>query len=128
MKVLIAGSRFITDYALLCELLAESGFVVTEVVSGREPTGVDALGERWADENRVPVAYFPADWKAHRGRSAYSNPAGMIRNRKMAEYCDAAVIIWDGQSPGTKDMIAEMRRHKAKPVIVHIVGKPRLKF
>jgi hypothetical protein len=30
----------------------------------------------------------------------------------MAEYADAAIIIWDGQSKGTRNMIENMIRRK----------------
>ena len=128
MKVVIAGSRGVTDYALVCEAVEESGFTITEVVSGEEPTGVDALGERWAADNGVPVKPFPPEWNRYKPRGGgWSNPAGKIRNREMAEYGDAAVIIWDGTSPGTRDMIAQMAALR-KPCHVFIIGKPRIKF
>ena len=128
MKVVIAGSRGVTDYALVCEAVEESGFTITEEVSGKEPTGVDALGERWAGDNGVPVKPFEPDWHRYTNKGAgWSNPAGKIRNRKMAEYADAAVIIWDGTSPGTRDMIARMAAAR-KPCHVFIIGKPRIKF
>ena len=41
----------------------------------------------------------PADWDLD-GKSA-----GFKRNVKMAEYADALVAFWDGESKGTKHMI-----------------------
>lgn len=131
MKVVIAGSRGVGDYDLLCEVMTEAGFDVTEVVCGKEPTGVDALGERWALERDIPVAYFPAEWERYTprgGQGSGRNPAGMIRNREMAKYSDAAVIMWNGTSPGSRNMIAEMARFRGKPTHVHIIGKPRIQF
>jgi len=34
--------------------------------------------------------------------------AGPMRNKRMAEYTDAAIIIWDGKSPGSRNMVNEM--------------------
>jgi hypothetical protein len=99
VKTIIAGSRNIEDYDLLCRLIAESGFDITEVVSGKCPTGVDALGERWALENGVPVIPFYADWKK------YGRAAGPKRNDAMSKYADSLIYIWDLKSRGTRNMI-----------------------
>lgn len=105
MKVIIAGTREINDYALVVKTIESSGYKITEVVSGCA-TGVDWLGEQWARVNNVPIKEMPAEW--HR----YGNSAGPHRNRAMAEYADAAIIIWDGQSRGTRNMIENMIRRK----------------
>lgn len=105
MRVIIAGSRNISDYKLIAETIIKSGFNITEVVSGCA-TGVDTLGEQWARANDVPIKEMPANWNRH------GNSAGPIRNRDMAEYADAAIIIWDGESRGTRNMIENMIRRK----------------
>lgn len=98
MKVIIAGSRDITNYSLVEKAVQESDFTITEVVSGC-CRGVDQLGEQWATEHSVSVARFPANWSVH------YKAAGPIRNKEMAEYADALIALWDGQSKGTKNMI-----------------------
>lgn len=98
MRVIIAGSRDITDYEFVKFAIRCSGFKITEVVSGCA-TGVDRLGERWAAENDVAVMRFPADWKTH------GKAAGAIRNRRMAEYGAALIAVHDGSSRGTQNMI-----------------------
>ena len=110
MKVIIAGTRTVKDYALVVQAIERSGYKITEVVSGCA-TGVDWLGEQWARANDVPVKEMPADWNRH-GKSA-----GPQRNRAMAEYADAAIIIWDGESRGTRNMIENMIRRK-KPYYI----------
>lgn len=110
MKVIIAGSRNITDYALVVQSINRSGYNITEVVSGCA-TGVDRLGEQWALMNNIPVKEMPADWNRH-GKSA-----GPYRNRAMSIYADAAIIIWDGESRGTRNMIENMVR-RAKPYYI----------
>lgn len=98
MKTIIAGGRTITDYSLVLSALGESGFQPTEIVSGMA-SGVDTLAIRYAIEQDLPLKEFPADWTTHK------RAAGPIRNRQMAEYADALVAIWDGESKGTKNMI-----------------------
>jgi len=113
MRTIIAGSRSITDYATIESAVAESGFQITEVISGGA-RGVDALGEEWAMRHQVPFRRFPADWDAH-GKSA-----GMIRNREMAEIAEALVLCWDGLSKGSKNMLKEAERRGLK-IHVHYV-------
>jgi hypothetical protein len=110
MKVIIAGSRGINDYSLIVKAIWRSRYNITEVVSGTA-AGVDRLGEQFAKENNIPIKKMPANWE-HNGRAA-----GHIRNYQMAEYADAAIIVWDGKSPGTKNMIDNMVRMK-KPYYV----------
>jgi len=97
MKTIIAGSRDIVDYDELVHCLEQLDFNITEVVSGTA-RGVDRLGERWAEENNIPVKRFPANW------NKYGKRAGFLRNEEMAEYAEAVVILWDGKSKGTKHM------------------------
>ena len=97
MKTIIAGSRSITDPATVWEAIKQSGFTITEVVSGGA-RGPDSLGERWAKARSIPIKRFTPDWEI-------GNHAGIIRNQQMAHYADALVAIWDGKSRGTKHMI-----------------------
>lgn len=103
MRVVIAGSRTITNYMAVVKAIKESKFDISEVVSGTAK-GVDSLGEYWALQNGVPVKRFPPNWKSH-GRAA-----GVIRNNEMAEYADAVIVIWDGNSRGSKHMIDAARK------------------
>lgn len=110
MKVIIAGTRSVNDYSLVVQAVQRSGYDITEVVSGCA-TGIDRLGEQWARANNIPVKEMPADW------NRFGNSAGPYRNRAMAEYADAAIIIWDGESRGTRNMIENMIRRK-KPYYI----------
>jgi hypothetical protein len=119
VKLIIAGSRTITEYAEVEAAIAASGFTPTEIVSGGA-SGVDTLGEIWALRHNIPIKHFPARWKEY-GRSA-----GMIRNEQMGRYADALVAAWDGKSRGTRHMIYYMTHHLKKPVSVYRpeVGSP----
>ena len=84
MKVIIAGSRTITDHMFaedaMGAFIKEHG-KITEIVSGGA-RGADQLGEELAHFYMIPLKRFPADWDAH------GKAAGPIRNRQMAEYAD----------------------------------------
>lgn len=99
MRVIIAGGRDIKrSVGLIYKAVNKSGFDIGEVVSGCA-NGVDTLGEEFAALQGIPVKQFPADWVR------YGKSAGYIRNRQMAEYADALIAVWDGQSRGTANMI-----------------------
>ena len=112
MKVIIAGSRNVHDYKLVVQAMERCGYEVTEVVCGMA-NGIDRLGEQWARANNISVIEMPADWNRH------GKKAGVLRNIEMAKYADAAVVIWDGVSPGSRHMINEMIR-KNKPYFVQL--------
>lgn len=113
MKVIIAGSRDITDYNILLEAVREARFSITEVVCGKA-RGVDTLGENLALRNDLKIKYFIPDWDGI-GRSA-----GHVRNRQMGDYADALIAIWDGKSKGTKGMI-DYAKKKGLKVYIKIV-------
>lgn len=117
MKVIIAGSRPITDYSLLTKAIEESKFQITEVVSGGA-AGPDTMGERWAAEHQIPVKRFLPDWNEW-GRSA-----GLWRNIEMADYGEALIALWDGKSKGTGHMIKEVQRKGLSCYVVGADGAP----
>lgn len=111
-KVVIAGGRDFGDLKRLTKVADNvlRNQKTVEVVSGTA-RGADRLGEAYAYSRGFAVKRFPADWDTH-GKSA-----GVIRNAEMAAYADAAIIFWDGQSRGTKNMIDQMEKI-GKPYIV----------
>lgn len=122
MRLVIAGSRSITDYEALKQAIKITGLWKRhktdpiEVVCGMalhwkwkdDPLigGVDRLGYNFAKKNNLTLYKFPADWTKH------GNAAGNIRNREMAIFASKApggalLALWDGDSTGTKNMIEE---------------------
>lgn len=104
-RLIIAGSRDcwslpeIVDYAIL-----RTGFKVPTSLSIRcgLAKGADTAGQIWALQRKLEIKYFPvtqAEWRTH------GKKAGYLRNVKMAACSDALLAIWDGRSPGTRNMI-----------------------
>lgn len=118
MRVIIAGSRNIHDYKLVEQAVAEAGFTIDEIVSGGA-YGVDALGEHYAFANNIKLKIFPAAW------DAYGKAAGYRRNYEMAEYADALIAVWNGESRGTEHMIHIARAENLKTYI-KIVQLPKI--
>lgn len=113
MRTIIAGSRTITDFAEVEKAITNSGFQITEVISGG-CVGPDLLGERWAMQNGIPKTLFLADWKQH------GKAAGPIRNSEMAASADALILVYDGKSRGSADML--MKAHsKGLKIHLHLV-------
>lgn len=120
MKVIIAGSRIITDYATVERAVRESGFTITELVSGGA-RGVDRLGEEWARRQKVPIKQFIPDWNRYGSRGP--DHAGNVRNRQMAAYVGkegGLIAVWDGTSPGTKNMVLEARKLGLKVFVLNL--------
>lgn len=97
MKVIIAGSRTITDYNIVKKAITDSKFTITEVVSGGA-YGIDRLGERWAKENKIPIKVFLPDW------TRFGKSAGYKRNVEMSNYGEALIIIIENNSKGSVHM------------------------
>ena len=103
MKILIAGSRTITDINILLKVIKLSGYKITscdEIVSGGA-RGVDTLAEIYAKKNNIPITIFKPDW------DKYGKSAGVIRNYEMAKYCDIGIVIHNG-SNGSVNMVKNL--------------------
>ena|SRR3990170_1629361 len=110
MKTIIAGSRTVTNYDTLKQAVKESGFEITEIVSGGA-RGADSLGEKYAKENNIPMKIFPAEWDKH------GKAAGYIRNEQMAEYVGEAgqlIALHLNESRGTAHMISLAKKNGLK--------------
>lgn len=111
MRTIVAGSRTIDDYNLVDQAIKRSGFVITTMITGGAQ-GVDATAWQWATDHSIENVVLFAQW------TMYGNRAGPLRNRQMADIADACIAIWDGQSKGTKDMIAVAKQRKLQ-LFVH---------
>ena len=115
-KVIVAGSRNleVTKHQVMCAVCLLPSFdkfeqaindyhIHLEFVSGACPTGPDQVAIEIAEECEITLKEFPADWTAH------GKAAGPIRNRQMAEYASALVLLWNGSSRGSANMLKEAK-------------------
>lgn len=58
--------------------------------------GIDTIAKEYAQENDWKVEEYPAEW------DKYGKSAGYIRNELMVKAADEVLILWDGESKGTK--------------------------
>lgn len=113
MRVIIAGSRSISNFAIVCEAVRRSGFPIGRVLSGMA-RGVDSLAVRYAAENDLPLDPFPAQW------SKWGRSAGYKRNVEMARHADALIAVWDGNSPGTQHMLDVAKAHGLRVFVMRL--------
>jgi hypothetical protein len=98
--VIIAGSRTLTDYDLVTEVMDEvlKGYPNVVIISGGAK-GADKIGEYYAELRGYSCIKCLPDW------DKYGKAAGIIRNEKMARWADGCVVFWDGESKGAAHMI-----------------------
>ena len=58
--------------------------------------GIDTIAKEYAQENDWKIEEYPAEW------DKYGKSAGYIRNEIMVKAADEVLILWDGESKGTK--------------------------
>lgn len=112
MKLVVAGSRTITNYDFIKEKLDEFRKTnsIDEIISGGA-RGVDTLACEYAIKNNIKFILFRADW------NKYGKSAGYIRNDIMAKAGDELVAFHDGSSKGTVNMIERMTFQHKKVII-----------
>lgn len=91
MKLLIVGSRSITDFDLSPYIPS----TVHTVISGGAG-GIDTLAEQYADDHRISKHIIRPRY------DLYGRAAPIKRNEEMVDKADAVLIIWDGKSKGTQ--------------------------
>ena len=119
MRIIIAGSREMTDYEKLKNEWAaykkRHGLpkAITIITGGA--AGADKLAERLAREEGHGLIVMQADWQTH------GKKAGPMRNAAMAKEAGPEgrlLAYWDGESPGTANMIGQAKHHGLKVEIV----------
>lgn len=110
MKVIIAGSRhYPPELAtqLVQQAIKNSGYTITHLINGTAK-GIDQAAARWAKQNNIPTINYPPNWKEH------GKAAGPIRNQQMVNNADALILIWDGQSKGSKNILQQAQNKRLK--------------
>ena len=120
-RVIIAGSRSFNDYELLREqclsILQEKMRTHRVIIVSGHARGADSLGERVANEFRLPFELHPAKWRL------LGKAAGMVRNAEMAKCSDALIAFWDGESRGTRHMINFARKRGLEVSVINTTLK-----
>ncbi|MBE6568113.1 MAG: hypothetical protein E7657_05610 [Ruminococcaceae bacterium] len=107
MKLLVVGSRSITEFDLSPYITAE----VETIISGGAG-GVDTLAEKYADQHRLSKYIMRPRY------DLYGRGAPLKRNEQMVDLADAVLIIWDGQSKGTNYTLKYAQKKNKKVLLV----------
>ena len=91
MKLLIVGSRSITDFDL-SQYISDD---VDIIISGGA-NGIDTVAEQYADGHRISKIIIRPRYEL------YGRGAPLKRNQEMVDMADAVLVIWDGKSKGTQ--------------------------
>lgn len=102
MRVLICGGRDFADdrkFWLQMDALLEQYGPISCVIQGGAP-GADYFAACWANEQKIELATYLADWRAH-GRAA-----GPIRNGKMLKDGKPDLVVAFPGGRGTANMVS----------------------
>jgi hypothetical protein len=109
MKLIIAGTRtLMVTNEQIQEYVLRFNLQPSVILCGLAQ-GIDTCGSAYATFKGISCHGYPAEWKKFGPR------AGPIRNQRMAKDGDELLLIWDGRSPGSKNMKLEMSKLQ-KPI------------
>lgn len=116
MRTIIAGTRevqFKKACSLVCDALEQCGFApqITEIIHG-DARGIDRAAKHVC-AGFYPIIDVPAEW------DKFGKIAGHVRNEEMAKMADALICVWDGKSPGSRNMISIAKQYGLKIYIHH---------
>ena len=106
MKILVVGSRNIDEFDLSPYIPKET----TLVISGGAK-GIDAIAEKYADEHKISKLILLPQY------NLYGKSAPIKRNETMVNIADTVIIVWDGNSRGTKFTL-QYSKKKNKNIIL----------
>ena len=108
MKLLIVGSRSITDFDLSPYISQD----VDTIISGGA-CGVDRLAEQYADLHHLSKYILRPRY------DIYGRAAPLKRNEQMVDLADAVLIVWDGCSRGTQHTLKYTKKKNKPLTLVH---------
>lgn len=115
IKLLVTGSRSITDTARVCRFLdtvrAELAPAELHLLHGGAQ-GVDFIAGQWARTHGLRCTMRRPNFRLY-PRDRHRNKAYGVRDVEMVAEADRVVAVWDGKSPGTRLTMDEaIRRGK----------------
>ena len=112
MKIMIAGSRSITDFDLSAYVPEDA-----ELIISGGAVGIDSLAEEYADKKRISKLIMRPRY------DLYGRAAPLKRNEIMVDISDKVIVIWDGKSKGSVATIKYAQTKKKNLLVVNILEK-----
>lgn len=100
--ILVCGGRGYADHARVHEVLYLHAAGASAILQGGAP-GADRLARDWAEANGILSWTIPAEWRKH------GKAAGPIRNQRMLDAGEPALVIAFPGGRGTADMVRRAR-------------------
>ena len=116
-RLLVCGSRGITDKDWIFSQIESYWYehlacYSNPIMIEGAARGVDLIAKAYAVENNWKIEEYPAEW------DKYDRGAGYIRNDIMVKAADEVLILWDGESRGTKNDIDLCKKYNKPHKIV----------
>jgi hypothetical protein len=106
-KLIISGPRTCRKFTTVCNeierYIAEINGV-DEIITGGS-TGVDLIAKQYALDKKITYKEFAPNWQDN------LNAAGLVRDAHMAEYGTHLLILSNGASKESKNIIAEAKKN-----------------
>lgn len=106
-KLIISGPRtcrkFTTVSSEIAKYIKEINGV-DEIITGGS-TGVDLIAKEYALQNKIAYKEFAPNWQDD------LNAAGLVRDARMAEYGTHLLVLSNGASKESRNLIAEAKKN-----------------
>ena len=109
MKLMIAGSRSITDFDISSHIPDN----VDTIISGGAK-GIDTLAEQYAIAHKLSRYIILPNY------NLYGKAAPIKRNQEMVDISDVILVIWDGQSKGTLSTINYAKKQQKQLILITV--------
>ena len=114
-KLIVSGIRTCNRkdavFAEINKFISEIG-AVDEIVAGGS-TGVDIFAKMYAESMNIKYKEFAPNWQDD------LNAAGMVRDTRMAEYGTHLLVLSNGVSKESKNLISEAKKNN---LVIKTVG------
>lgn len=122
MKIAVVGSRSITDKNLVLETINKAieqygGSEGCVVFLSGGAKGVDTVAREIAYDLECDFVLFKP-YHMLDSSVEYTPKYFFTRNKQIADNADVVVIVWDGQSNGTRHMVEYCKKHR-KPYVLY---------
>ena len=106
-KLIVAGPRTCRKFSTVSKEIGEyigemNG--VDEIITGGS-TGVDLIAKQYALDNQITYKEFAPNWQDD------LNAAGLVRDARMTEYGTHLLVLSNGSSKESKNLIAEAKKN-----------------
>jgi hypothetical protein len=104
MRVIISGSKSLTDYDVIRKKLSAFFEGVENVAVISDGEGVSLLAEKFCVEFNHDIIYLPIEW------SEYGKSAAKIRNDYAYSRAECCLILWDEKSNDTGFLVGAVKK------------------